>query len=202
MLLWVQTCQSPVSLPLSFLSLTEAVISRKLKRHPRGGAGKWLIIGGPGSPLVSAPKVSKVLALREQSSTVSEHRGEREREQERASALKAAAQCFFCMSLLFFTRSHLPLFHSVAEYVREDQKSACGSWNLRVWHKIISARMKMCYRSRDFGHKYNGITKHIQHEKTARDGLQIQAFFQLDENHGKTSEWTGVCLWHEHGCYS
>ena len=40
MLLGVQICQSPVNLPLSFLSVTEAVISRKLKGHPRGGAGK------------------------------------------------------------------------------------------------------------------------------------------------------------------
>ena len=57
--------------------------------HSRGRCGPLMI--GHFPALVSTPKVSEVFALSEQSSTTSEHRGGREREQ--ASVLKAAAQC-------------------------------------------------------------------------------------------------------------
>ena len=81
--------------------------------------------------------------------------------EERESTHKAAAQ-LCCVWLLLFTCVHLPLLHSVTEYVREDQTSARGSWNLHVWHGIVyvrerSALVQMCFRSCDIWHKYNAI---------------------------------------------
>ena len=99
--------------------------------------------------------MSKVFASSEQNSTASKHIGERERTQSRCTAL-------LCVLLLLFTRAHLPLLHSVTEYVHKDQTSARGSWNLCAWHGIVytkerSACLKMCFRSHEFWHKYNTI---------------------------------------------
>ena len=71
------------------------------------------------------------------------HREQAQRRQRARAGASQLAQCsctvLLCVSLLFFTRSHLSLLHSVAEYVQEDQTSAHDSWNLRTWHKIIYA---------------------------------------------------------------
>ena len=144
MLLWIQTCQSPVSPSPSFLSVREAVISRKVK-STHVGAGKWPIMRGPGSALVSAPKVSNVVA----SSTVPPRREEK---------VGASSCTVLCASLLFFNRSHLRRLHSVTECARRSNKCARQLKSARVTRKDLRAqtdlRVQMCYRWRDFWLKY------------------------------------------------
>ena len=101
MLLGVQICQSPINLPLSFLSVTEAVISRKLKRHPRWGGWKMTNHKRAGVSLGLRPQ--NVKSLLQASRTPP-----RASTEERESAHKAAAQpCCACGCCFLLARTCL-----------------------------------------------------------------------------------------------
>ena len=116
---------------------------RKLKRHPLGVQ--------PWSPPLKCQKSLPRARARPQAST-----GERERARAEGSQhMQSRCTVLLCVSLLFFTHSHLPLLHSVVEYVHEDPTSVHCIWNLR--NLINWCQAQTFYPSRNFWLKHNAI---------------------------------------------
>ena len=112
--------------------LSSNSFQQKTEKAPMSGTGKWPAIIGPGSALVS-----KVKSVKSPCFERAELHRERAQGREGASQhAQSSCTVLLCMSLSY-TRSHLPLLHSIAGCVHKDQTSACSSWNLHVWHKII-----------------------------------------------------------------